>query len=237
MDAQMLVVENLDVFYGRAQILHGVSLMASAGEIVALAGRNGAGKSTTLKAIIGLVPPVSGRITFAGRDVAGLEPYRIARMGMGYVPEERRIFTDLTVAENLMVGARHGAAGANIWTIERLVTLFPNLGRSMRRPAAQLSGGEQQMLAISRTLMGNPRLILVDEPSEGLAPLIVEEMAKAMLALKQEKLTMIISEQNLAFVGAIADRFVLLEGGVVRHTGPMSELLADETLRTRYLAV
>jgi branched-chain amino acid transport system ATP-binding protein len=237
MDAPLLAVDNLDVFYGRAQILHGVSLTARAGEIVALAGRNGAGKSTTLKAIIGLVPPASGRITFAGHDVAGLEPYRIARMGMGYVPEERRVFTDLTVAENLQVGARHDAAGANIWTIERLVTLFPNLGRSMRRPATQLSGGEQQMLAISRTLMGNPRLILVDEPSEGLAPLIVEEMAKAMLALKQEKLTMIISEQNLAFVGAIADRFVLLEGGVVRHTGPMAALLADETLRTRYLAV
>jgi branched-chain amino acid transport system ATP-binding protein len=237
MDAPLLAVENLDVFYGRAQILHGVSLTARAGEIVALAGRNGAGKSTTLKAIIGLVPPVSGRITFAGHVVAGLGPYRIARMGMGYVPEERRIFTDLTVAENLQVGARRDAAGANIWTIERLVTLFPNLGRSMRRSAAQLSGGEQQMLAISRTLMGNPRLILIDEPSEGLAPLIVEEMAKAMLALKQEKLTMIISEQNLAFVGAIADRFVLLEGGFVRHAGPMSALLADETVRTRYLAV
>jgi branched-chain amino acid transport system ATP-binding protein len=233
----MLTVENLNVFYGRAQILHGVSLQADAGEIVALAGRNGAGKSTTLKAIIGLVPPTTGRVAFEGRDITAFEPYRIARMGIGYVPEERRIFTDLTVEENLAVGARQAHDGANSWTIERLVALFPNLGRSLRRSAGQLSGGEQQMLTISRTLMGNPRLILIDEPSEGLAPLLVEEMAKAMLALKQEKLTMIVSEQNLAFAGAIADNVVLLERGVVRHAGAMATLMGDEALRTRYLAV
>jgi branched-chain amino acid transport system ATP-binding protein len=233
----MLAVEDIDVFYGRAQILHGVSFAAREGEIVALAGRNGAGKSTTLKAIIGLVPPSSGRIAFEGRDIAGLEPYRIARQGVGYVPEERRIFTDLTVAENLEVGARPATDGREPFTRDRLVALFPNLGRSLDRSAGQLSGGEQQMLTIARTLMGNPRLILIDEPSEGLAPVIVEEMAKAMLALKQQKLTMIVSEQNLAFLAAIADSVVLLERGVMRHFGPMAGLMADEELRMRYLAV
>jgi branched-chain amino acid transport system ATP-binding protein len=235
--APMLRLEGLDVHYGRAKILHGVTFEARAGEIVALAGRNGAGKSTTLKAIIGLVPPSAGRILFEGRDVTGLDAFRIARMGVGYVPEERRIFTDLTVAENLEVGARPLADGREPWSIDRLVTLFPNLGRSLDRSAGQLSGGEQQMLTIARTLMGNPRLILIDEPSEGLAPVIVEEMARALLALKRDKLTMIVSEQNLTFASAIADSVVLLERGVVRHVGPMAALMADETLRLRYLAV
>jgi len=235
-DAPTLTVDGIEVFYGRAKILHGVSFAAQAGEIVALAGRNGAGKSTTLKAIIGLVPPAKGRIVFEGHEIAGLEPYRIARLGVGYVPEERRIFTDLTVAENLAVGARPAAEGREPFTTERLISLFPNLGRSLTRSAGQLSGGEQQMLTIARTLMGNPRLILIDEPSEGLAPVIVEQMLKAMLALKQEGLTLIISEQNLAFLSAIADTVALLERGVMRHFGPMGDL-ADEELRMRYLAV
>jgi branched-chain amino acid transport system ATP-binding protein len=236
-EAPMLSVEAVEVFYGRAKILHGVSFAARAGEIVALAGRNGAGKSTTLKAIIGLVPPASGRVAFEGRDIAGLEPYRIARLGLGYVPEERRIFTDLTVAENLAVGARPAPEGREPFTTDRLVALFPNLGRSFNRSAGQLSGGEQQMLTIARTLMGNPRLILVDEPSEGLAPVIVEEMAKAMLTLKREGLTLIISEQNLAFLAAIANSIVLLERGVMRHCGPMAGFMADEELRLRHLAI
>ncbi|MFI5016124.1 MAG: ABC transporter ATP-binding protein [Hyphomicrobiales bacterium] len=233
----MLQVEDLDVFYGRAKILHGVSFTARAGEIVALAGRNGAGKSTTLKAIIGLVPPAAGRIIFEGQDLAGLDPYRIARKGIGYVPEERRIFTELTVVENLLVGARPAGGGREPWTSDRLIALFPNLGRSLHRSAGQLSGGEQQMLTIARTLMGNPRLILIDEPSEGLAPVIVEEMVKALLALKRDKLTVILSEQNLGFAAAVADSVVLLERGVMRHSGPMSALMADEGLRMRYLAV
>jgi branched-chain amino acid transport system ATP-binding protein len=235
--APMLAVEAIDVHYGRAKILHGVSFAAQAGEIVALAGRNGAGKSTTLKAIIGLVPPSAGRIHFEGRDIAGLEPYRVARLGVGYVPEERRIFTDLTVAENLSVGARPAPRGREPFTTERLVALFPNLGRSFKRSAGQLSGGEQQMLTIARTLMGNPRLILVDEPSEGLAPVIVEQMLAAMQTLKREGLTLIISEQNFAFLSAVADNVVLLERGVMRHFGPMASLVADEALRLRYLAV
>jgi branched-chain amino acid transport system ATP-binding protein len=233
----MLAVDGIDVFYGRAKILHGISFAARAGEIVALAGRNGAGKSTTMKAIIGLVPPAAGSIAFEGRRITGLEPYRVARLGIGYVPEERRIFTDLTVAENLAVGARPPSAGREPFTAERLVALFPNLGRSLNRSAGQLSGGEQQMLTIARTLMGNPRLLLIDEPSEGLAPVIVEEMMKAMLALKREGLTLIISEQNFAFLAAVADSVVLLERGVMRHFGRMAELAADEALRMRYLAV
>jgi branched-chain amino acid transport system ATP-binding protein len=233
----MLTVEALDVHYGRAKILHGLSFAAKPGEIVALAGRNGAGKSTTLKAIMGLVPPSAGRIIFEGREITGRDAYRVARMGIGYVPEDRRIFTDLTVAENLEVGARSVADGREAWSVERLVALFPNLGRSLNRSAGQLSGGEQQMLTIARTLMGNPRLILIDEPSEGLAPVIIEEMARALLALKRNKLTLIVSEQNLNFLAAIADRVVLLERGVVRHVGPMSALMADESLRARYLAL
>jgi branched-chain amino acid transport system ATP-binding protein len=226
--APMLLVQALDAYYGRAKILHGVSFEAKPGEIVALSGRNGAGKSTTLSA---------GRILFEGREITGLDAYRIARMGVGFVPEDRRIFTDLTVAENLAVGARAVTDGREPWSVERLIALFPNLGRSLHRSAGQLSGGEQQMLTIARTLMGNPRLILVDEPSEGLAPVIVEEMARAMLALKRDNLTMIVSEQNLNFLAAIADSAVLLERGVVRHVGPMSQLVSDESLRLRYLAL
>ena len=233
----MLAVEALDVHYGRAKILHGVTFEAKPGEIVALAGRNGAGKSTTLKAIMGLVPPSAGRIAFEGREITGLDAYRIARMGVGYVPEDRRIFTDLTVAENLQIGARSTGDGREPWTVERLVALFPNLGPSLYRSADQLSGGEQQMLTIARTLMGNPRLILIDEPSEGLAPVIIEEMARALLALKRDKLTMVVSEQNLNFLAAIADSVVLLERGVLRHAGPISGLMADEKLRARYLAL
>jgi branched-chain amino acid transport system ATP-binding protein len=190
-----------------------------------------------MKAIIGLVPPALGRIAFEGRSIAGAEPYRIARLGIGYVPEERRVFTDLSVAENLAVGARPAPQGREPFTVERLVALFPNLAASLNRSAGRLSGGEQQMLTIARTLMGNPRLILVDEPSEGLAPVIVEEMQKAMLALKREGLTLIVSEQNFASLATIADSMVLLERGVVRHFGPMSTLVADEELRLRYLAV
>ena len=235
--APMLSVEALDVHYGRAKILHGISFEAKAGEIVALAGRNGAGKSTTLKAIMGLVPAWAGRIAFEGQDITGLDTYRIARMGVGFVPEDRRIFTDLTVAENLAVGARPAKDERKAWSVERLVAVFPNLGRSLHRSAGHLSGGEQQMLTIARTLMGNPRLILIDEPSEGLAPVIVEEMAQALLALKRDKLTMVVSEQNLNLLAAIADSAVLLERGLVRHVGPMSELMSDESLRVRYLAL
>jgi branched-chain amino acid transport system ATP-binding protein len=233
----MLEVKALDAFYGRAHILHGVGVRAGAGEVVVLLGRNGAGKSTTLKAIIGLVRPAAGRVRFDGRDVAGWEPHRIARLGLGYVPEERRVFTDLTVMENLEVGRQKPRPGAGTWTPERLFALFPNLAAMRDRPGGRMSGGEQQMLTIARTLMGNPRLVLLDEPSEGLAPVIVEQMAAAILALKAEGVSILLAEQNLHFATRVADRATVLESGRVAWTGTMAALAADEAARTAYLAV
>jgi branched-chain amino acid transport system ATP-binding protein len=182
----LLSVSDLHAYYGRAHILHGVSFAMERGEVVALVGRNGAGKSTTMKAVMGLVPPARGHVTFDSHAIAGREPFEIARLGLGYVPEERRVFSDLTVMENLTVGERPARTDAPRWTPEALFDLFPNLGRMKDRPGGQMSGGEQQMLTIARTLMGNPKLVLLDEPSEGLAPVIIEEMAKAILRLKSE---------------------------------------------------
>jgi len=233
----MLTVEGLEAFYGRAHILHGVGFAAEAGEVLVLLGRNGAGKSTTFKSLIGLVRPAAGRVVFAGQQVAGWEPHRIARAGLGYVPEERRIFTDLTVMENLAVGRQKARSGLAPWTPERLFRLFPNLGAMRDRPGGRMSGGEQQMLTIARTLMGNPSLILLDEPSEGLAPVIVEQMAHAILALKAEGVTVLLAEQNLHFAGRVADRAVVLESGRVAWAGTMAALQADEAARRAYLAV
>ncbi|MBS0518502.1 MAG: ABC transporter ATP-binding protein [Proteobacteria bacterium] len=233
----MLRVTDLHAYYGRAHILHGVSLEAKAGEVVALLGRNGAGKSTTMKAIMGLVPPARGTVTFAGRRIDRLPPYRIARLGLGYVPEERRIFTELTVMENLEVGRQPARAGVPTWTEEKLFTLFPNLGRMRERPGGRMSGGEQQMLTIARTLMGNPSCVMLDEPSEGLAPIIVEQMAHSILALKREGLSVILSEQNLHFCQSVADRAYIIEKGEIRFGGSMAELAADASLREQYLSV
>jgi branched-chain amino acid transport system ATP-binding protein len=233
----LLDVAGLDAFYGRAHILHGVSLSVERGEVVALMGRNGAGKSTTMKAIMGLVPPAAGTVTFDGAVISGREPFEIARRGVGYVPEERRIFTELTVAENLTVGERAPREGAPHWTAERLFTLFPNLGHMRDRPGGAMSGGEQQMLTIARTLMGNPRLVLLDEPSEGLAPVIVEEMANTIRAMKAEGLTILLSEQNLHFAGAVADRAAVIEKGIIRWTGTMAELEANDAVRSQYLVL
>ncbi len=231
----MLEVRDLDASYGRAQILAGVSLDVAAGEVVALLGRNGAGKSTTLKAILGLVPPARGRVVFDGVAVAGLAPYRIARLGLGYVPEERRIFTDLTVRENLEVARRASRQGFAPWTPSRLFKLFPNLETLIDRPGGRMSGGEQQMLAVARTLMGNPKMLLLDEPSEGLAPLVVEQMEAAIAALKREGLAVLLCEQNLHFARRLADRAVILEKGQVRYSGTMGALTADATARKTYL--
>lgn len=233
----MLQVRNLHAFYGRAHILHGVSLDAGAGEVVALLGRNGAGKSTVLKAIMGLLPPAEGEVAFDGRRVERLPPYRIARLGLGYVPEERRIFTDLTVSENLEVGRQAARAGLPPWTEDKLFALFPNLAAMRERPGGRMSGGEQQMLTIARTLMGNPRCVLLDEPSEGLAPIIVEQMARSIRALKGEGLTVLLSEQNLHFSQAVADRAYIIEKGQIRFGGSMAELAADPSLREQYLSV
>jgi branched-chain amino acid transport system ATP-binding protein len=232
----VLEVEGLRAGYGPAEILFGVSLQLARGEVAALMGRNGAGKSTTLKAIMGLVPPRAGRLSFAGRDIAGLAAFRIARLGLGYVPEDRRIFTDLTVAENLEVG-RRPAEGRDAWTLERLFEVFPNLASMRHRRAAAMSGGEQQMLAIARTLMGNPEAVLLDEPSEGLAPVILELMADAVLRMKREGIAVMLSEQNFDFAAAVADRAYVIERGEIRYDGSMAALDADPALRAQHLSL
>ena len=233
----MLTVEALDAYYGRAHILHGVGFAARGGEVLVLLGRNGAGKSTTFKSVIGLVRPAAGRITFQGQEIAGRPPQAIARLGLGYVPEDRRIFTGLTVMENLEVGRQPPRPGAAPWTPERLFALFPNLAGMRDRPGGRMSGGEQQMLTIARTLMGNPSLVLLDEPSEGLAPIIVEQMAAAILALKAEGVGIVLAEQNLHFAARIGDRAAILESGRIAWSGSMAELQADEAVRNTYLAV
>ena len=233
----LLAVKDVHAFYGRAHILHGVSLEARAGEVVALLGRNGAGKSTAMKAIMGLVPPARGEVSFAGTRIERLAPYRNARLGLGYVPEERRIFTELSVMENLEVGRQATRDGAPSWTEDKLFALFPNLARMRERPGGRMSGGEQQMLTIARTLMGNPRCVLLDEPSEGLAPIIVEQMAHSIRALKAEGLSVLLSEQNLHFSQAVADRAYIIEKGQIRFGGSMEELAANDSLREQYLSV
>jgi branched-chain amino acid transport system ATP-binding protein len=233
----MLVAEGIDGYYGRAQVLFGVSLSVAAGEVVALLGRNGAGKSTTLKSILGLVTVAGGTVAFEGTRIERLAPYRIARLGIGYVPEDRRIFTGLTVMENLEVGRRTARAGSRPWTPERLFDLFPNLGAMRDRPGGRMSGGEQQMLTIARTLMGNPRLVLLDEPSEGLAPVIVEEMARTIRTLKAEGISVLLCEQNLHFAGAVADRVHIVEKGRIRYGGTMAELMADASARAEFLEI
>jgi len=233
----MLEVTNLDAWYGQAQILYEVSLGVAAGECVALVGRNGAGKSTTMKAIMGLMAKKRGRIVFRDRDISGLPAYRIGRLGLGWVPEDRRIFTDLTVRENLAVARQPEREGQAAWTPERLYALFPNLGTMPDRPGGRMSGGEQQMLTVARTLMGNPYLVLLDEPSEGVAPIIVEEMARMIAALKTAGVAILLSEQNLHFARLVSDRAVVLEKGEVKFDGTMEALMSDEMLLRTHLSV
>ncbi len=233
----LLKVERLAAGYGPVQVLFQVDLVLGRGQVAALMGRNGAGKSTTLKAIMGLVPPSAGSVRFLGQEVGGMPSYRIARLGLGYVPEERRIFTDLSVMENLEVGRRAARQGRAAWTPERLFEIFPNLAEMRHRRASAMSGGEQQMLTIARTLMGNPDAVLLDEPSEGLAPVIVEQMAEAVLRMKAEGIAVLLSEQNLDFAAAVADAAYVLEKGSVRWNGSMAALEADEELRRQYLSV
>ncbi|MBR0655620.1 ABC transporter ATP-binding protein [Plastoroseomonas arctica] len=233
----MLDVAGLHAHYGRAHILDGVGFTVAAGEVAVLLGRNGSGKSTTMKAIMGLVPPSAGSVRFEGRDIAGQPPFRIARAGIGYVPEERRIFTDLTVLENLDVGRQPARAGLRSWDAARLFDLFPSLGAMRDRPGGRMSGGEQQMLTIARTLMGNPRLLLLDEPSEGLAPVIIERMVHAIAALKAEGLSILLSEQNLHFARLVSDRAVIIEKGRIRWAGTLPDLIAADDVREQYLSV
>jgi branched-chain amino acid transport system ATP-binding protein len=211
----MLEVRGLSAGYGRARVLFDVDLDVGRGEVVALLGRNGAGKSTTLKAIMGLVPPLSGAIVFEGRPLSKLEPYEIARLGLGYVPEDRRIFTDLTVVENLEVGRQPARGAVPPWTEERLFALFPALAAMRDRRGARMSGGEQQMLCIARTLAGNPSAVLLDEPSEGLAPLVVEQVAQAIREVKQAGVAVLLAEQSRKFTDRVADRAYVLEKGVI----------------------
>ena len=233
----LLKVDGLNAYYGRAQILFDVGFEVGHGEVVALMGRNGAGKSTTMKAVMGLLPRVSGTVAFMGENIEGMAPHRIARKGLGYVPEDRRVFGDLTVTENLDTGRQPPRDGAPAWTPDKLFRVFPNLGELRHRRASRMSGGEQQMLTVSRTLMGNPRLVLLDEPSEGIAPVIVEQMADMILELKREGLAILLSEQNLHFAELVSDRVYVLEKGQVRFAGAMSVFSRDDAARREFLGV
>jgi branched-chain amino acid transport system ATP-binding protein len=232
-----LTVEGLNSHYGPAHILFDIDLAVDAGEVVALLGRNGAGKSTTFRSIIGLVEQRSGRITFEVKDVSDKPTYDIVRRGLGYVPEERRIFTDLTVEENLEVGRQPQRPNAPHWTPQKLFALFPNLAEMRNRPGGRMSGGEQQMLTIARTLMGNPSLVLLDEPSEGLSPKIVEQMVHAIRAMKQEGVSILVSEQNLHFARLISDRAYIIERGRICFGGTMAELDARPDIRDAHLSL
>ena len=233
----MLELQRLNAGYGRAHVLFDLDLQLRAGEVVALLGRNGAGKTTALKTAIGLLPSISGDVLFNGKRVTGLESFEIARLGLGYVAEDRRIFTDLSVTENLEVGRLPPRAGAPHWTPEKLFELFPNLGRMRSRRGGSMSGGEQQMLAIARSLMGNPSAILLDEPFEGLAPLIVTGVATTIRELKREGLCVLLCEQNLRYARLVAERACIIEKGRLCYTGTMAALDADPELRVRYLSV
>jgi branched-chain amino acid transport system ATP-binding protein len=234
----MLDLENVNAYYGDSHILHGVSLPVREGEVACLLGRNGAGKTTTILTIMGYLKPRPGRILFRGQDIAALPPFKVARLGFGFVPQERGIFPSLTVRENLMVFARAGGGGTGgRWTLERVFELFPNLHARERNLGFQLSGGEQQMLSIARALMLNPTLLLLDEPSEGLAPMIVQEIVEVLKSLKQEGLAILLVEQNLHTALAVADRHHVMNKGEICFSGSSAELESNEFVLRNYLSV
>jgi branched-chain amino acid transport system ATP-binding protein len=232
----LLAVHDIHAAYGSSRVLFGISLDVAAGECVCLLGRNGVGKTTTMRAIMGLTPPSAGRIVWKDTDIAGWPPHRIARAGIGFVPEDRRIFAELTVRENLDVSAQAAGRGGH-WTVDAVFALFPKLKELSHRQGGFLSGGEQQMLTIGRTLMGNPELLLLDEPSEGLAPLVVESMLEQIGRLKREGLTILLAEQGVDFSLALADRVYVLEKGAVRFAGRAAELRDNPRLRDELLAL
>ena len=242
---KLLESKTLNAWYGAAHILFDVDLFVNRGEVVALMGRNGAGKSTTLKALMGITGTTAkrkGSLTFLGKDISQSQPHEVARLGLGYVPEDRRVFGDLTVMENLEVGKQPpriwaDGSAAPRWTPEKLFKLFPNLGEMPHRQAARMSGGEQQMLTVARTLMGNPFLLLLDEPSEGVAPVIVEQMVTMILALKAQGVSILLSEQNMHFAQLVSDRAYVLEKGQIRYQAPMAELVANVEVRRAYLSL
>jgi branched-chain amino acid transport system ATP-binding protein len=232
----LLAVEDIRTAYGLSRVLFGISLAVERGECVCLLGRNGVGKTTTMRSVIGLTPPSSGRVLWQGRDITGWSPHRAARAGIGFVPEDRRIFAELTVRENLEVGAR-AARRPGHWTIATVGELFPILEERRDQRGGHLSGGEQQMLTIARTLMGNPELLLLDEPSEGLAPLVVETLRLTIGALKAQGLTILLAEQGVKFALSLADRVYVLEKGAVRYSGMAAELRSDEAQLDRLLSL
>src|SRR5271169_2558481 len=232
----LLAVEDIHTAYGLSRVLFGISLEIAAGECVCLLGRNGVGKTTTMRSVMGLTPPASGRVLWKGQDITGWPPHKIARAGIGFVPEDRRVFAELTVWENLDVAAR-AARRPGRWTIASVCELFPVLRELRNRPGGFLSGGEQQMLTIARTLMGNPELLLLDEPSEGLAPLVVEALCAKIGELKAQGMTILLAEQGVEFSLALADRVYVLEKGTVRFSGAAAELRDDRALLDRLVSV
>jgi len=236
----MLEVKAIHSHYGKSHILHGVSLELKQGELVCLLGRNGVGKSTTLKSIMGIVRPTQGSILFDGQELAGRQPYQIARLGVGYVPEDRRIFRSLTVHENLLMGiqrAKNSGSPEKVWTIDKIYRIFPNLSERSGNKGSHLSGGEQQMLTVARTLMGNPKLILVDEPTEGLAPLIAKDVLEMLSAVRKSGVTVLMVEQNFKAAIKVADRFYIMAKGQMVFEGNTVALLAAEDVRKNYLEV
>ena len=237
LDKNMLKVEGINSFYGKAHVLNDLSFNVNRGKVVALLGRNGAGKTTTLKSIMQMVVPTTGKVFFQERNITRLATHTVARLGIGYVPEERRIFTDLTVIENLEVGKQPPREETVTWDINMLFDLFPNLAERRGNRGKALSGGEQQMLTIARTLMGNPSFLLMDEPSEGIAPVIVEQMIRVIKQIKAEGLTVLLSEQNLHFARAVADEAMIIEAGTKKFFGTLEELYDRPDIRDAYLAV
>lgn len=233
----MIELSNVCSFYGKAQILNNMSFSIAKGEVVSLLGRNGAGKTTTMKSIMQLVRPKTGSVKFLGQEIANKAPHQVAKRGLGYVPEERRIFTDLTILENLEVGRQSAREGVPEWSFDILFELFPNLSERRHNRGKALSGGEQQMLTIARTLMGNPICLLLDEPSEGIAPVIVEQMAETILKIKSQGITVMLSEQNLHFAKLVADRAIIIESGEKRFDGSFKELDEKPEIQEAYLSV
>jgi branched-chain amino acid transport system ATP-binding protein len=232
----MLAVRDLVTGYGLGAVIHGISIDVEAGEVVCLLGRNGAGKTTTLRSIMGLTPPRSGTIEFMGEEITGRQPFEVARLGIGYIPDDRRIFADLTVEENLRI-VREVTRRDGRWTLDRVYELFPVLTELRLKSGSGLSGGEQKMLAIGRALMGNPNLLILDEPSEGLSPLMVKTLVDAVHQIRNEGLTLLIADQNVKFARRVADRGYIMEKGHIRYSGPLEELWANEDIVRRYLAV
>jgi branched-chain amino acid transport system ATP-binding protein len=237
MTGPVLSVDSIDVFYGASQILFGVGLDVQQGQTVALLGRNGAGKSTTMKAIAGLAPPRRGQVVFRGQDVTARKPYIMARQGLAYVPEDRQVFPDHTVQDNLVIAAKKGPAGQDDWPLTRIYEVFPILARLKARIAGRLSGGEQQMLAIARALMGNPVMLLLDEPSEGLAPIVVASIGTLLKQLRAIGTTVLIAEQNMHFCLGIASDAVVIDKGQIVYRDTIAGLKANKEVRGRYLAM